>query len=450
MLKKNEIITLKIDSLTSEASGVGRHEGMAVFVHNAAPQELVEAKIIKTSKNYAIGKIEQVLEPSPHRIQPDCPLFGRCGGCDYRHISYSAELEAKEQRCRDALIRIGGITAEVLPIIAATEELRYRNKAQFPISARPEGGISMGFYARYSHRVIPCEDCLLQPKEFAAIAQAFKAWAEAASISAYDEATGRGVLRHLYLRKGTATGEVMACIVINAKNLPQSESLVEALRSSCHDIKSIQININRESGNVVLGNECRTLWGAGHINDVLCGVKLKLSPLSFYQVNRAQAERLYKTAQAFAGLTGAEVLLDLYCGIGSIGLSMAAQAKALIGVEIIPQAVENARENARTNGILNAEFICADAAQAAVQLKNRGITPDVIIADPPRKGCSAELLQTMAEMQPKRIVYVSCEPSTLARDLKLLSELGYAAQKIQPVDMFPRTKHVECVALLQK
>ncbi|NLG92362.1 MAG: 23S rRNA (uracil(1939)-C(5))-methyltransferase RlmD, partial [Clostridiales bacterium] len=448
-LKKNDFIDLEITGYTAQGSGVGRYNDIAVFVPLAAKGDRLRVKILKTAKTYAFGRIDKIIKASEDRIALDCAQFAQCGGCVYRHIAYAAELQAKQQMVQDALERIGGFRGiAVQPIVGAKDPDRYRNKAQLPIGRGPDGTIRMGFFANHSHRIIPCEECLLQPEEFTAAMEAFRQWAQQSGDSVYEEETRKGRLRHLYLRKANATGEVMACVVVNGNGVHYEPELVNILKEKVPGLKSVIINVNREKTNVELGKKCRTVWGSDTITDTLCGLNFHISPMSFYQVNRDQAERLYTIAGEYAGLTGKETLLDLYCGTGTIGLSMAKNAAKVIGVEIVEQAVEDAKKNARENRIDNAEFLCADAAEAASMLKNRGERPDVVIIDPPRKGCDASLIETIAGMEPQRVVYVSCDPATLARDLKLFFQKGYEPQQVTPVDMFPRTVHVECCVLM--
>ena len=450
-LKKNDVIDLDITGYTAEGSGVGRYRNIAVFVPMAAQGDKLRVRILKTAKTYAFGKIEQILTPSADRTNPYCAQFAQCGGCVYRHIGYDAELRAKQQRVRDAMERIGGFSALPMnPIVGAEEPDHYRNKAQLPIGKAADGSIVLGFYANHSHRIVPCDDCALQPSVFTAAVKAFRQWAASSGETVYDEATGKGTLRHLYLRQARATGEVAVCVVINGNGLHHEQELAEMLRKNVPGLKSVIINMNRENTNVVLGRKCRTVWGSDTITDILCGLRFHISPLSFYQVNHDQAERLYMLAAEYAGLTGGETLLDLYCGTGTIGLSMAKKAGKVIGVEIVEQAVEDARRNAALNEISNAEFLCADAAEAAVLLKDRGVKPNVIILDPPRKGCEESLIDTVAQMAPEKVVYVSCDPATLARDLKIFAQKGYEVRKLTPVDMFPRTQHTESCCLLKR
>lgn len=444
-LSKNDKIELNIDALTSEGSGVGRYNGLAVFVNDTVPGDRIIAHIIKRSKNYAVGKIEKILSPSPSRIESDCPYSQRCGGCSFRNMTYDEELKYKLSRVNDSLERIGHLAIQTEEIIGAKSVDHYRNKAQYPVSVC-EGELFAGFYAYKSHRIIPCSDCRLQPKEFEQGIKAFEKWVEAADVTSYDENTGRGLLRHIYFRKGFATDELMACAVINGDSIPKADLLIDLLRKNLPNLKSVVVNINKSKTNVILGKTSKTIWGSDTINDRLLGKSFVISPNSFYQVNHSQCERLYERAKEYAGLTGSEVLLDLYCGVGTIGLTMADGAKRLVGIEIIPQAVENAKINAALNNITNAEFICADAAKGAELLREEGITPDVIILDPPRKGCDKALLDTVVQMAPKKIVYVSCDSATLARDLEILKNKDYVTKRVTAVDMFPRTPHVEAVA----
>lgn len=446
-LKKNDRIPLEITGVTAEGSGVGHDKGLAVFVANAAQGDQITAHIIKVKKNYAVARIHQIVTPSPDRVKPDCPVFQQCGGCAWRHITYEAECHLKEQQVADALSRIGHLTITPQPILAADETDGYRNKAQFPVGGTAQS-LKIGFFAPRSHRIVDCRACRLQPPAFEGALRAFSCWIADHNVSIYNEETGKGLLRHIYLRQAQATGEVMACAVVNGNEIPAPERLVGELLREVPALKSLILNMNLARTNVVLGPRCKTLWGEDGIVDELCGLRFFISPLSFYQVNRSQAERLYQKAAEYAALTGRETLLDLYCGAGTIGLTMAGKAKQVIGVEVVPQAVEDAKRNAALNGITNARFFCGDAAAAARQLVQEGVQPDVIVIDPPRKGCEAQLIGTIVQMAPERVVYVSCDPATLARDLKRFEEKGYVAREVTPVDLFPRTGHVETVALL--
>ncbi len=446
-MKKNDIINLEITDMSSEGSGIGHFDGMAVFVPMTAVGDVIKAKIVKFKKNISYGIIDEIITPSKDRCENTCPVFRQCGGCVYRHISYESECRIKEKKVFDAIKRIGGVDMLPQPIIPAVCDSRYRNKAQFPVCH--DG--SVGFFAARSHRAVPCDDCLLQPEEFTAAAEVFGKWMRESGTAAYDELTHTGTVRHFYLRKANATGEIMAVIVINAQKLDGADVLARMLRERLGDnLKSVQLNINTKDTNVILGDRNIVVYGRTYIKDVLCGVTVRISPLSFYQVNRDMAQRLYEKAAEYAKPEG-KTVLDLYCGAGTIGLSMAARAKEIIGVEIVPQAIEDAKINAQENGIQNARFICADATTTAEQLSKEGLSPDVVIVDPPRKGCTPELLNTIAnDFAPERLVYVSCDPATLARDVKILDGLGYKLAEYTPVDLFPKTHHVETVALLSR
>lgn len=449
MLKKNNIIDLTISSTTAEGSGVGRtEEGIAVFVPLSAVGDVLRVRVLKTKKNYAYGKIEEIITPSSERVEPDCPVFSKCGGCVWRHISYSAECRLKQQKVEDAVRRIGGIDTEFKPIISCEKTNRYRNKAQLPVGRGKNGEVQTGFYSPHSHRIIDCGNCALQPEVFNDVISVTREFIDLTNCELYDELSGKGRLRHLYMRLGETTNELMVCYVVNGNGLKREDLLVQMLRERLSNLKTVIINSNREKTNVILGRKNRVVFGSGYISDELCGLKFKISPFSFWQVNRAQAEKLYTKAKEYAALTGSETLLDLYCGTGTIGLTMARECGELIGVEIVEDAVNDAVLNAEANGIKNARFICADAPQAAERLKEEGVSPDVIVLDPPRKGCGGELVKTIGRMNPKRVVYVSCDPATLARDLKYFSENGYKTIEVTPCDMFPRTAHVESVALI--
>lgn len=451
-MNKNDRITITISSMSSQGLGIGRAaDNTAVFVPGAAIGDKVEVIIVKVLKNYCFGKIVDFIEQSPDRIEPNCDAFSRCGGCCYRHISYDAELSIKQKRVSDAVCRIGKIAAPINPIIGADKRDRYRNKAQFPIALDKNGNAVCGFYALHSHRIVPCTDCMLQPPEFDGILRFLLKFTDDNRIPIYDETADKGILRHIYLRR-TADGDVMVCLVINADRLPKEieKSLVKGLCDGFPEVKTVVLNINKRKTGVILGDKNRVLFGDGYLTDTLCSIKIKISPLSFYQVNRDMAEKLYTVAAEYAQVHG-KTVLDLYCGAGAIGLSMAKTAREIIGVEIVPSAVKDARHNAEINGIENARFICADAAAAAKQLSAEGIRPDVVILDPPRKGADGSLIHTIAEdFAPQRVVYVSCDPATLARDLAVFEALGYKTEKVQPVDMFPSTAHVETVVLMTR
>lgn len=449
-IRKNDEIRLKITTLTSQGSGLGRYNDMAVFVEGSAVGDDLLVHIIKVKKNYAVGIIKKIYKSSPDRIEADCAAFGKCGGCSYRHISYEAEKREKKQSVTDAMQRIGCIEIEAENIYTIENPCRYRNKAQIPVGTDKDGNLITGFYSRRSHRIIPCEDCLLQMPDFKGIISAVRKYILENPVSVYNEETGQGLIRHIYLRQGRKTGQIMVCLVINGDTLPKKEKFIETVLSANENIKSIILNINKADTNVVLDERCITLWGEDFIEDELCGLSFRISPLSFYQVNPEGTEILYGKAKEYASLKGSETLLDLYCGAGTIGLTMAKDCKELIGVEIIPQAIENARKNASLNGIENARFICDDASGAAKTLFNEGIRPDVIILDPPRKGCSPDVIDTVIDMAPERVVYVSCDPATLARDCRVFEDNGYKVTELCAVDMFPRTVHTESVALLKR
>ena len=449
-LKKNDVINLNITSMTAQGSGVGRtDDGVVVFVPVSAVGDELEVRILKTKKTCVYGKIERIVSPSESRIEPDCPNFSKCGGCVYRHINYNSEKEIKLNRVKDAVERIGGLKNIKLNKVVGNDNTdRYRNKAQLPAGNCPEG-VKLGFYAPRSHRIIPCEDCLLQPVFFAKIMDITRNFMRFTEQSAYDEKTRKGKLRHLYIRYAEATDELMICYVINGKGLKREDILIAALKKEFPNLKSVIFNSNTENTNVVLGGKNRVAYGSDYITDILCGKRFKLSLPSFYQVNRAQAEKLYKIVENYAASQGG-LLLDLYCGTGTIGLSMAHRFREIIGVEIVEDTVKNARENAQINNIKNAQFICGDAAYAAEELRKNRIKPEVAVLDPPRKGCGVELVKTVAGMKPERIVYVSCDPETLARDLKAFGGLGYKTMEITPVDLFSRTAHIESAALLKR
>lgn len=453
MLNKNDVVTLEITSLTNEGSGVGHYgadensRGFAVFVPFTAAGDVISCRIVKVLKSYAYGRAEKILTPSPDRAENSCPVYGRCGGCCFRHISYEAELRAKEGFVRDAFSRIGGLSPELLPIRGSDNSGGYRNKLQMPL-AKQDGRTVCGFFSERSHRVIPTEKCALQPDIFAEITNFVTEQVDKLHISVYNEEKHEGVLRHVYLRRGHYSGEICLCLVAR-RNVPEFHRLAKTVMERFPQITGVVMNINREKTNVILGNEEIVLAGKPDITDSMCGVKVEISPRAFYQVNTPAAEALYAQAAEFAEPEG-KVLLDLYCGAGTIGLSMAGKVRRLIGAEIVPQAVENARKNAERNSIDNAEFICADAGQAAKRLESAGEHPDVIVLDPPRKGCDEATLTACAGMAPERIVMISCNAATAARDCKRLEELGYRLVKVRPFDLFPRTSHVECAALLIK
>ncbi|MBO4694031.1 MAG: 23S rRNA (uracil(1939)-C(5))-methyltransferase RlmD [Clostridia bacterium] len=446
-MNKNDIVTFNITDYTAEGLGVGKYNGIAVFVPQTAIGDTVKVKIVKVKPNFAYGVVLENIKPSSDRINNDCMYFGKCGGCVFRHIDYAAELEFKKQRVYESIKRIGGIDMPCREIVGSKFSDCYRNKAQFPFSPTCE----VGFFAPRSHRVIPIKNCLLLPDKLNRIAEYVSDFIEEKQIPVYNEETGEGLVKHLYLRQGAISGEIMVVLVINGDDMPYSDVLTDKLLYMVgNSIKSIQLNINKKRNNVILGDKNIVLYGDSYITDTLCGIKVRLSPFTFYQVNHNMAEKLYKKATEYANPIGKSVI-DLYCGAGTIGLQMANQAKKIIGVEIVPEAVKDAKKNAYDNGIENAEFICGDAKFAAEQLAANNTVADVIILDPPRKGCAEELLHTVANgFSPQTIVYVSCDPATLARDIKILNSLGYTLKDYTVFDMFPRTAHVETVCLLCK
>ena len=444
-LAKNQEHIVAIEGYGEGGMGVARIDGRVVFVHGALRGETCRVLILKTLKSVAFAKVLEVIEPSGERMESDCPYFPRCGGCTYRHMSYEEELRLKKQRVQDNLARIGGSAVVVEEILGAADTLRYRNKAQYPVSK--DGRV--GFYRARTHEVIECEQCLLVKSEADAAAEALREYMRRCRVAGYDEKTGRGLVRHLYVRSNAA-GESLICVLVNGNKLPQEETLVALLRGAYPKCTGIVLGTNTKKGNVILGDRYRTLWGSDRLEDTLCGKTFRLSVPSFYQVNRAQAERLYAKTIEFADLTGQETVLDLYCGAGTITLALSDHAKKVLGAEIVPEAIDDARENAARNGVKNAEFFCGDASDVAKKLARENLRPDVITVDPPRKGLAADVVESIAEMQPGRVVYVSCDSATMARDVKRLADLGYTAQRACAVDMFPRADHIETVVLLSK
>ena len=444
MLEKNKIYRTRIEGYTSEGLGVARIGGQAVFVHRALRGEDCDVLLLKALKNAAFGKVVKVHEPSPHRVEPDCPYYGKCGGCDFRHMDREEELYAKKTRVQDALRRIGGSDVQVEEILAG-ERLHYRNKSQFPIAA--DG--TVGFYKARSHQVIPVENCLLQKVDTNNVQLKFDRYIRLYNVSCYDERTRQGLLRHLYVRTNGA-GESLVCIFANGRELPHEAELVALLREASPRIVGVVLGVNTQPTGAILGKEYRTLWGTDVLTDELCGLTFRLSVPSFYQVNREMAEVLYAKAVEFATLTGTETVLDLYCGAGTITQVMARHAGRVIGAEIVPEAIEDAKANAKRNGVENVEFFRGDASAVAADFAAKGLRPDVICVDPPRKGLAPEVVRAAAQMAPRRIVYVSCDPATLARDVKLFAAEGYGAVRAAAVDMFPGTANVESVVALER
>ncbi len=440
---KNDIFEIEITGMTDDGSGVGRAEGIAVFVPYTIVGEVARVIIIKVNKSFAIGKLLDIIKPSEHRVKSDCEYYYKCGGCQLRHMDYDAEIEFKYNKVKECITRIGGISTPLSPVVCADARSRYRNKVQLPVS---EKGI--GFYRRNSHDVIDMDDCLLQNEYVADIVNAIRLWMNKFNIAAYNEKENSGILRHVYIRSGKSG--IMVALVSNTTDIPHTDDIVSMLRALSLPITSIICNINTKNTNVVLGKENRVLWGDGYIKDNIGDVEFKISPNSFYQVNNPQTQRLYEIVRSMANMTGKEIVWDIYCGIGTIGQYIAKDAKKIIGIEIVPQAVEDARKNAEMNKIGNSEYHCGLAERIAPKLVGNTDAPDVVVLDPPRKGCEEVLLDTVVKLKPKRIVYVSCKPSTLARDLKYLESRGYKTCEIVPVDMFPGTSHIETVALLTK
>ena len=444
-LREGQVYSAVIEGTASDGAGVARIEGMAVFVKGAVMGERAEVFIEHIGHNAAWAHIEKLTQASPQRIEPDCPHYGTCGGCQFRHMTYEAEQAAKLLRVRDALKRIGGSSVEVDTIHGAEHTERYRNKVQFPV-----GGTAIGYYQGRTHTVVDIEDCLLQPCEDTAARRAVKAWMARYHVPSYNERSGKGLLRHLYLRTN-GRGQALCCLVVNGRSVPHAEELIAALREAVPALVGVVLSVNTRKTNVILGNEYLTLWGDDRLEETLCGHTFRLSVPSFFQINRAQTEVLYGRALEFADLSGGETVVDLYCGIGTISLTLAEKAGKVIGVEVVPEAIEDAKENAVRNGLgEKTRFECGDASDLAAQLEREGIRPDVIVVDPPRKGLAPEVVDTVVRMAPQRVVYVSCDPATLGRDVKRFEEQGYKAVRAEAVDLFPRTAHVESVVCLSR
>jgi len=468
--EKNQILTVEITDMTSEGEGVGKQDGFPFFVKDAIIGDKAQIRVTRVKKNYAYGRLEKVLTPSPFRVEPRCAFHKQCGGCQIQSMSYEKQLEFKTSKVRNNLIRIGGFAPDMVdrvmePIVGMEEPFYYRNKAQYPVGQNKEGEPVTGFYAGRTHSIVANTECHLGVKENKEILEIILAYMRENRVSAYDESTGEGLIRHVLIRKGFFSGEIMVCLVVNLrgkrKELPAQQRLIDALLT-IPNMTSVSLNINTEKTNVILGQETRPVWGKDTIEDTIhvCdaekhfertgrGITYAISPVSFYQVNPVQTEKLYSLALSYAGLTGEETVWDLYCGIGTISLFLAEKAKRVYGVEVIPQAVENARENAAGNGISNAEFFVGKAEEVLPEKYEKdGISADVIVVDPPRKGCDAACLDTILKMAPRRVVYVSCDSATLARDLKALCGGGYEVERVRAVDMFPMTVGVEVVVML--
>ena len=476
MIEKGQSHRLVIEDMSAEGLGIGRIEGMAVFVDGAVVGDVVEAELTKLKKNYAFGRLTAILEPSPDRVEPFCGYGSACGGCSLQAMSYEGQLRLKEKLVRDKLVRIGAIeNPTIREIIGMEHPLRYRNKAQFLVGENERGGkggkpgkpgtsaaSAVGFYRSKSHQIVDCEECLIQSEPAEKIAAALREYMKSDHVSAYDEKTGKGLIRRLIVKTAFGTGEVMAILVINGKGLPNGEKLVYMMDDAVNELapnpetgleyslESVALNINKKKTSEAMGEECVTLAGKPTILEKAGGLQFEISPLSFYQVNPVQVVKLYDKALEYAGLTGEETVLDLYCGVGTIGLYCASQAKKVIGIESVKSAVLDANRNAVINGIVNAEFVCGKAEEELPKLLAQGVQADVVILDPPRAGCDPVLLDAVAQASPKRIVYVSCDPATLARDVKILGEMGYEFKEAQPVDMFPMTGHVEAIILMTR
>ena len=448
-MKKDDLIELTIEDLGVDGEGIGKVDGMAIFVKDAVPGDRVQAKVMKMKKSYGYARLMQVLDPSPERTESRCAFARQCGGCQLQAMTYEAQLDFKAKKVWNHLIRIGGITDLAKPeIIGMDDPWRYRNKAQFPFGTDKEGNPVTGFYAARSHNIIPCTECWLGVEENKVILEKILDHLKTYHISTYDEVSGKGLLRHVLIRKGFTTGEVMVCLILNGRTMPKLTELVNSLRE-VPGMTSITINVNTKNTNVIMGTEMISVWGQDYITDYIGNIKYQISPLSFYQVNPVQTKKLYETALEYADLKGNETVWDLYCGIGTISLFLAQKAGKVYGVEIVPQAIDDARQNAKLNGIKNAEFFVGKAEEVLPEkYEKEGIYADVIVVDPPRKGCDTAALETMVKMKPERIVYVSCDSATLARDVKWLGERGYEVKKVKACDMFPGTVHVETVVLL--
>ena len=446
MLTKNEIYEATILDYTAEGQGVAKIDGCAVFIPNAICGETCLVRIEKAQKTWATGKITQILEKSPHRIQRQCPISSSCGGCDFWHMDYAEETRLKAERVRQCLNRLGGENLEQVDILAAPSCYDYRNKAQYPVSSQ-KGRAFAGFFRAGTHQVVENERCLILPQEMDRVKDIVIDWMNRHGVSAYDEVAHAGLVRHIYVRRGPVSQQILVCLAINGGKIPAEDALVQALQQ-VEGFTTLVLSVNTKKGNAVLGDEFITLYGPGYIEDTLCGLNFRLSPRSFYQVNHPQAQRLYDAAISQAEITKEDTVLDLYCGVGTITLAMAKAAGFVYGVEVVEQAVEDAKDNAQRNGIENAEFFCGDAGQAALALEKQGVKADVVIVDPPRKGLNADTIEALARFAPRRIVYVSCDPATLGRDVALLKQHGYRVKNALAADLFPRCSHVESIVCL--
>lgn len=452
-IQKNDELTIDIHDIGSQGEGIGRYEGYTLFVNNATIGDKVKIKVTKAKKNYGYGRIIEILDPSPYRVEPICKIADKCGGCSLQHLDYEKQLDYKQNKVISCLERIGKFDTsriELEPIIGMEEPYYYRNKVQLPIGLDKEGHVVMGFYARRTHSIIDMDECYIQSEINNDIFDLVRTFIKDNNISIYDEKDHEGLVRHIVTRVGFTTGEIMVCLVINGKKLPHSEKLVKEL-IKVPGMTSIALNFNLDNTNVIMGEEGQTIWGKDYIIDYIGNVKYQISPTSFYQVNPIQTKIIYEKALEYADLNGSEVVWDLYCGIGTISLFMAQKAKMVYGVEIVEDAILDARRNAQINNIENTQFFVGPAEELLpMKYKEENIYADIIVVDPPRKGCEESLLNTIVDMSPKKVVYVSCDPATLSRDLNYLAGKGYELKKIQPVDQFPHTAHVEAVALLVK
>ncbi len=447
MLEKNQIFEAEIIDYTADGQGVARFDGCAVFVPNGVVGDVCQITVVKVGKTWAAGKILQVLKKSPHRINRECPVAKLCGGCDFWHMDYAEETRLKADRVRQNLNRLAGEKIEALPILSAPTCYRYRNKAIYPVASK-NGKAYAGFYRAGTHQVVENEGCRILFPEADSVKAAVLDYMNQYRVSAYSEESHTGLVRHIFVRQGAVSKQLLACLCINGDAIPKADALLQRLKK-VPGFTTLLISINKKPGNTVLGRDSKTLYGPGYIEDTLCGLRFRISAQSFYQVNHHQAQRLYDAAITLGQITKEDLVLDLYCGVGTITLAMAKAAGKVIGVELVEQAVIDAQENAKRNGIENAEFFCGDAGKAALELESRGVRPDVVVVDPPRKGLNADAIQGICQMAPKRIVYVSCDPATLSRDVALLKERGYRLACAQAADLFPRCAHVESICLLQ-
>lgn len=454
-MKKNDMVKVTIEDIGVNGEGIGKVDGYTLFIKDAVIGDVVEAKVTKAKKNYGYARLVNIADESEFRVTPRCDVARQCGGCQIQAMSYARQLEYKNEKVRNNLIRLGGVPQELLdevmePVCGMEEPYRYRNKAQFPVGTDREGNIITGFYAGRTHQIIPHMDCAIGRAENKEILNIIISFMKEFGLSPYDQTSHKGLVRHILIRTGYRTGEIMVCLVINGNGVPHGDTLAERL-AEIPGMTSVTYSVNREKTNVIMGREVGLLWGQAYITDYIGDIKYQISPLSFYQVNPVQTERLYETALEYAGLHGDETVWDLYCGIGTISLFLAQKAKQVYGVEIVPQAIEDAKKNAQINGIENARFYVGKAEDVLPEkYENDGIHADIIVVDPPRKGCEESVLHTMVKMQPERIVYVSCDSATLARDVKYLRGSGYEVKRVKAVDMFPHTGHVESVVLIQK